>query len=32
VTDACVGWGDTVPMLEALADAVERRRHPRRPR
>jgi 3-deoxy-7-phosphoheptulonate synthase len=26
ITDACVGWEDTVPMLERLADAVTRRR------
>jgi 3-deoxy-7-phosphoheptulonate synthase len=29
VTDACVGWDDTVPMLYELADAVERRREHR---
>jgi len=26
ITDACVGWEDTVPMLEQLAQAVVRRR------
>ncbi|MFA7504512.1 MAG: 3-deoxy-7-phosphoheptulonate synthase [Burkholderiaceae bacterium] len=26
ITDACVGWESTVPMLEQLADAVARRR------
>ncbi|GAB0147788.1 3-deoxy-7-phosphoheptulonate synthase AroG [Marichromatium sp. PS1] len=26
ITDACVGWDDTEPMLQALADAVEQRR------
>jgi 3-deoxy-7-phosphoheptulonate synthase len=26
VTDACIGWDDTVPMLNELADAVARRR------
>ncbi len=26
ITDACVGWEDTVSMLDVLADAVERRR------
>jgi 3-deoxy-7-phosphoheptulonate synthase len=29
VTDACVGWDDTVPMLRELADAVVQRRRPR---
>jgi len=26
VTDACLGWDDTVPLLEQLAEAVEHRR------
>ena len=26
VTDACLAWDDTVPLLESLAEAVERRR------
>ena len=26
VTDACIGWDDTVPVLEGLAKAVRRRR------
>ena len=26
ITDACIGWDDTVPMLQELADAVARRR------
>ena len=26
ITDACIGWDDTVPMLEQLADAVRQRR------
>ncbi len=26
VTDACVGWGDTVPMLMELAQAAAKRR------
>jgi len=26
VTDACISWDDTVPMLESLADAVQQRR------
>ena len=26
ITDGCVGWEDTVPMLELLASAVQRRR------
>ena len=26
ITDACLGWGDSVPLLETLADAVRRRR------
>ncbi|KAA6183547.1 3-deoxy-7-phosphoheptulonate synthase AroG [Thiohalocapsa marina] len=29
ITDACVAWDDTVPMLQELADAVEQRRQPR---
>ena len=27
VTDACLAWSDTVPLLEQLADAVQVRRH-----
>ncbi len=26
ITDACIGWEDTVPVLDAFADAVRRRR------
>jgi 3-deoxy-7-phosphoheptulonate synthase len=26
ITDACVGWDDSVKMLERLADAVRKRR------
>jgi 3-deoxy-7-phosphoheptulonate synthase len=26
ITDACIGWDDTVPVLRALADAVKARR------
>jgi 3-deoxy-7-phosphoheptulonate synthase len=26
VTDACIGWDDTVETLEVLADAVRKRR------
>jgi 3-deoxy-7-phosphoheptulonate synthase len=26
ITDACLGWDDTVPVLEALAKAVRARR------
>lgn len=26
ITDACIGWDDTVPVLEKLADAVRQRR------
>jgi 3-deoxy-7-phosphoheptulonate synthase len=26
ITDACIGWEDSVPLLEGLADAVRRRR------
>jgi len=26
ITDACIGWDDSVKMLERLADAVRRRR------
>ncbi len=26
ITDACIGWDDTVPLLERLAEAVSRRR------
>ncbi len=29
ITDACVSWDDTVPMLNELADAVAKRRLPR---
>ncbi|MDX1433781.1 MAG: 3-deoxy-7-phosphoheptulonate synthase AroG [Gammaproteobacteria bacterium] len=29
ITDACIGWDDTVAMLEELADAVGRRRETR---
>ena len=31
VTDACIGWEQTVPVLEQLAQAVRQRRahHPR---
>ena len=32
ITDACVGWDDSVPMLMELAEAVARRRQPRRQR
>ncbi len=32
ITDACIGWDDTVPMLEELADAAARRRQPKRAR
>lgn len=32
ITDACIGWDDTVPMLEELAEAAARRREPKRPR
>ena len=29
ITDACIGWDDTVPLLRGLADAVRQRRvHP----
>ena len=27
ITDACLSWEDSVPVLEQLADAVRRRRH-----
>lgn len=27
ITDACIGWNDSVEILETLADAVTRRRH-----
>lgn len=27
ITDACIGWDDSVPILEELADAVRKRRH-----
>ena len=26
ITDACIGWDDTEPLLEELAAAVQRRR------
>ena len=26
ITDACLGWDDTIPVLRELADAVARRR------
>jgi len=26
ITDACIGWDDTVPLLRMLADAVKKRR------
>jgi 3-deoxy-7-phosphoheptulonate synthase len=26
ITDPCIGWEDSVPLLEGLADAVRRRR------
>jgi len=26
ITDGCIGWGDTVPMLDSLASAVRKRR------
>jgi 3-deoxy-7-phosphoheptulonate synthase len=26
VTDACIGWDDTVPLLRSLASAVRQRR------
>jgi 3-deoxy-7-phosphoheptulonate synthase len=32
ITDACIAWDDTVPMLNELADAVAQRRQPRRHR
>ena len=28
ITDACIGWTDTVPLLQGLADAVRQRRAP----
>jgi len=33
ITDACIGWQDSVPLLESLADAVRKRRkhHPAAP-
>jgi 3-deoxy-7-phosphoheptulonate synthase len=31
ITDACLGWEDSVPLLERLADAVRRRRAAARP-
>ncbi|HLB14576.1 MAG TPA: 3-deoxy-7-phosphoheptulonate synthase [Burkholderiales bacterium] len=31
ITDGCLGWGASVPLLEQLADAVRRRRAPARP-
>ena len=27
ITDACLGWADSVPLLDTLADAVRSRRH-----
>lgn len=27
ITDACISWEDTVPLLEELAEAVRKRRH-----
>ncbi len=32
ITDACLGWQDTLPLLESLADAVRRRRSAGTPR
>ncbi|MEM9603787.1 MAG: 3-deoxy-7-phosphoheptulonate synthase [Pseudomonadota bacterium] len=29
ITDACIGWEDTVPLLQSLADAVKARRDAR---
>jgi 3-deoxy-7-phosphoheptulonate synthase len=26
ITDACIGWDDSVPLLEDLAEAVRQRR------
>jgi len=26
ITDACIGWEETVPLLETLAEAVRQRR------
>jgi 3-deoxy-7-phosphoheptulonate synthase len=26
ITDACLGWDDTVPLLHELAEAVRKRR------
>jgi 3-deoxy-7-phosphoheptulonate synthase len=26
ITDACIGWEQTVPLLQTLADAVRQRR------
>jgi 3-deoxy-7-phosphoheptulonate synthase len=26
ITDACISWADSVPVLETLADAVRQRR------
>jgi 3-deoxy-7-phosphoheptulonate synthase len=26
ITDACIGWDDTVPLLRELAEAVRQRR------
>jgi len=33
ITDACISWQDSVPLLEAMADAVRKRRkhHPAKP-
>jgi 3-deoxy-7-phosphoheptulonate synthase len=30
ITDACIGWEDTVPMLELLGSAVRQRRKTKR--
>ena len=30
ITDACLDWSSSVPLLERLAEAVERRRAARR--
>jgi 3-deoxy-7-phosphoheptulonate synthase len=29
ITDACIGWAQTEPLLQALADAVRQRRQVR---
>jgi 3-deoxy-7-phosphoheptulonate synthase len=28
ITDACIGWDDTIPLLRMLAGAVKKRRLP----